>query len=118
MTTLTTETAQSGAELGQVVVRLAGELDVSTAPLLGAVVQDALGEAPKQVVIDVESLTFCDSNGLEALLDARDAAAAAGAGFRLSHVHGTLQRVLDATGLDAAFSKLTQDQGQRHRQQG
>ncbi|MFI6816082.1 STAS domain-containing protein [Nonomuraea sp. NPDC050328] len=106
MTTLTTDVH---TEAGDVLLHLAGELDSTTAPLFRAVFLQAVASRPRHIEVDMRSLTFCDSAGLQALLATRDAAAAAGVGFHLAHVQGALQRVLSVTGLDAAFSVLTRE---------
>lgn len=52
------------------VIRLAGELDVATAPQLEAVIEDLLRtDPPELVVVDAVRLTFADVIGLGILLE-------------------------------------------------
>jgi anti-sigma B factor antagonist len=54
------------------VVRLAGDLDLSTVPqLTGAIERTAaLAPRPPRVAVDLTALEFCDSTGLRALIGA------------------------------------------------
>jgi anti-anti-sigma factor len=50
------------------VIRLAGELDMSTVDVLRTTVQAELGEDIGRVTLDLSELAFCDSLGLGTLL--------------------------------------------------
>lgn len=54
------------------VLRLDGELDCATAPLVDDAIQHVLGAAdqPARLLVDVEALTFVDVSGLRPLIDA------------------------------------------------
>ncbi|MET8154755.1 STAS domain-containing protein [Sphaerisporangium sp. NPDC005289] len=87
-----------------IVVEAQGELDYRSAVIL----RDELGRAWSMpgvtaVILDVAGVTFCDSVGLSELIAALHHSQAAGQGFMLSGVQGTLLRVLTITGLRAAF---------------
>lgn len=86
-----------------VIVTLVGELDYDSAELLGEEVNTALAEHAELVLIDCAELEFCDSSGLNVLLQARLAAPAAGTRLALAGVPGALERVLDLTGTTTAF---------------
>lgn len=56
-----------------VVVRLDGELDLATAPLVADAIRAADEQVPvHRVVVDAEQLTFADASGLEPLLAVHD----------------------------------------------
>jgi anti-anti-sigma factor len=80
-------------------VSLTGELDIHSAPDVTASLADLAQQHVQSVVIDVAGLTFLDSSGLRALLSARNELQTVGAAFSLEGVSGTVERVLDATGL-------------------
>lgn len=85
-----------------VLVRLAGELDIATAPRAEEELQQAEeGAGSGTVVIDLAGLTFMDSTGLRMLVAAD--ARAHDRGRRLAIVRGpeAVQRVIQLTGLDA-----------------
>ncbi|MFJ9342344.1 STAS domain-containing protein [Streptomyces sp. NPDC101733] len=80
-------------------VRLVGELDVETVPVVRDAVRTCLDNRPALLRIDLGGVSFCDCSGLRALLWAKGEAARTGCGF---HVSGPLRpvvaRVLAATG--------------------
>jgi anti-sigma B factor antagonist len=51
------------------VIELSGELDLTTAPHLGAVL-DGMMVIPKHMIVDMSQLTFIDSTGLRLLMRA------------------------------------------------
>ncbi|HEY9476490.1 MAG TPA: STAS domain-containing protein, partial [Mycobacteriales bacterium] len=55
-------------------VRVGGELDVATAPLLRMVAHGALAGQPGQVHLHLGEVTFFDSAGLDVLIGLRSAA--------------------------------------------
>lgn len=83
-------------------VRVAGELDISTSPDL----QDALAEltgSPRRVVVDLSDLEFCDSTGLAALLGAHKALDEVGGTLELRHPSKMVVGLVQITGLDDVF---------------
>ena len=87
----------------EAVVRLAGEIDLSTAPRLSGAVTDLLTEAPPRVVLDMTGVTFCDSQGLGTLVVLSRKATLAQSYLVLVNVGDFLLRVLDITGLRPAL---------------
>ena len=87
----------------EVVVELAGEIDLSTAPRLSTMVTELLTEAPARVVLDMAGVTFCDSQGLGTLVVLSRKAALAHSCLVLTNVGDFLLRVLDITGLRPAL---------------
>ncbi|MFD9622347.1 STAS domain-containing protein [Streptomyces virginiae] len=69
-----------------VLLRLAGELDLATAPLAHQAVTTALSGRPRALCLDLTGLTFCDGTGLRAL-------------NRLTHRIHTTHTSLHLTGL-------------------
>jgi anti-anti-sigma factor len=52
-------------------VFLTGELDMATAPELSGVLDQMIEHGPQEVVIDFSGLSFVDSSGIAALVDAQ-----------------------------------------------
>jgi anti-anti-sigma factor len=75
-------------------LRLAGELDMATAPQLVGMLQ-----TEKPVVIDLRGLTFLDSSGLSALLKISTSCAC----LRLIPGPTNVQRVFEVTGTERYF---------------
>jgi anti-anti-sigma factor len=89
----------AGRDGGGACLRLAGELDLSTAPELAAAI-DRLAEAGEhRVLLDLTDLTFCDSTGMAVFVRGDNQAVAAGGWLRLTGASGRVERVLRITGL-------------------
>ncbi|GGO27453.1 hypothetical protein GCM10010116_55010 [Microbispora rosea subsp. aerata] len=86
-----------------VVVALRGELDIASGDTLRRAIRELVRQGRTKIVVDASDLGFCDSCGLEALLDARDDIHKAAGAMRLTGVHGILKIVLAATRLRDAF---------------
>lgn len=92
---------------GGALVRLDGDLDKLTAPLLRERLIELSAEGRVNVVVDTHDLEFCDSSGLWVLVSHQRAVTGDGGSLHLVGVHGVLQRVLDVTGLKAAFDHIS-----------
>lgn len=88
---------------GAVCLQLAGELDMSTAPELNAVIDRLFAEGHSRILIDLAGLTFCDSTGIAVFVRGDNAAAALGGWLRLVGATGRVERVLRVTGLADVF---------------
>ena len=77
----------------------AAELDLATAESLLASVRAALRDEPAAIVVDLAGVTFCDSSGIGALLDAQALAATAGVPLRVSGPRPVIRRSLEITGV-------------------
>jgi anti-anti-sigma factor len=87
----------------EVVLRLAGEIDMLTAAQLSTVVNEVLADPPPRIVLDLGGVTFCDSQGLGTLVVLSRKASHAQCLLVLSNVGDFLLRVLDITGLRSAL---------------
>ena len=95
---------QSRREGDTLRIALAGELDLASAPDLEQQLQNAEATSPRRIVIDLAELGFMDSTGLQALLRARERAAAAGYSLALRPGPHQVQRVFELTKTADAFS--------------
>lgn len=81
-------------------VRVAGELDLASAPLLRDVLTSADADPAREVVVELSAVTFIDCSGLAPLLEAR---AKLGERLRLSGLPRAVSQLLHLVGLDATF---------------
>jgi anti-sigma B factor antagonist len=88
---------------GEPLLRLTGDLDVVTAPLLQRRVDELLGAGHHSLLIDAASLGFCDSTGLRVLLTTRRRLSERSGALRLLRTSDLLQRLLDMSHLDASL---------------
>jgi anti-sigma B factor antagonist len=80
-------------------IPLSGELDLVGAPMILGVVRAALDDAADVVVLHLDDVTFIDSTGLRALLDATAAADDAGAELRILPGPPAVMDVVEAAAL-------------------
>jgi len=89
---------------GAHVLRLRGELDLRTVPKLRMRLAEALERGTGPVIIDLTDVTFIDSTGLSALLNALRRLTRAGRGMVLTLHEGPVLRLLRMTRLDSTFA--------------
>jgi anti-anti-sigma factor len=86
-----------------ILVRVAGELDVATAPELNDRFGELLDVGFGRVVLDLRDTTFLDSSGLHCILRMDRKSRDAGATFELVPGPPVVQRVFGLTGTDVAL---------------
>lgn len=89
---------------GATVLLLDGEVDVASADHLTDAVRDLVG--PGAVVVDFAGVSFMDSSGVRALLDAEELARAAGRAFAIVNPSRAVVRLLDLIDLRSRFVEL------------
>ncbi|MFC0432732.1 STAS domain-containing protein [Kutzneria buriramensis] len=84
-----------------VVLAVAGEVDLGTAPSLEEAVTAAVESVgAKAVRIDLAEVSFMDSTGLRVLLSGRQHAERLGIGFTVANPRPHLLKVMRVTGID------------------
>ena len=88
------------------IVRVLGELDIYTAPCLGDCLQQVIAAGSTNLAVDMENCSYLDSEGIKALIKARESA---GGRLRLSicGAKGTVLRIFRISGLDTIFDMLS-----------
>jgi stage II sporulation protein AA (anti-sigma F factor antagonist) len=82
------------------VLTLEGDLDLATASRIDAFAALAASSGKGTVLFDVSAVTFIDSQGLHALLRARQAVQAAGGVVRLRSPSPSVELLLHLAGVD------------------
>ncbi|MGW0432552.1 STAS domain-containing protein [Micromonospora sp. NPDC003197] len=82
-----------------VVVSIAGELDMATAPQLQDQITDQLDKGHTRLVFDLAELSFCDSTGLSVFVRAKNSSDEAGGVVRLAAPQRGVLRILEVSGL-------------------
>jgi len=86
---------------GQIwVVRLAGDLDVTSSEQLRTAVVRALTRHPRMVVVDLSALDYADCSGLSVLVWAHRALASDRRQLCVAGSHGAVRRLMQITGAD------------------
>ena len=89
----------------EAVLILNGEIDIATASGLRDTARRTIASRPERLVLDFAGVTFCDSQGLSALIGLNKDVRAAGARLIFINVGDFMSRLLDITGLRAAFEE-------------
>ncbi len=87
----------------EAVLVLTGEIDIATAGYLREAAARTIASPPARLVLDFAGVSFCDSQGLSALIALNRDVKAVGSRFIFINVGEFMGRLLDITGLRAAF---------------
>ncbi|MFB4281076.1 MULTISPECIES: STAS domain-containing protein [unclassified Nonomuraea] len=99
-----TLTVTSGLSRNAIIIRLEGELDVNALPVLREHLQRIWDLPPKPfLILDLGEVAFCDSMGMNELVDIMHRCESRGTRLLLGGVQGVMARVLSITGLRHAF---------------
>ena len=88
---------------GHCTITVAGEVDIATVEELVTAAEDCLSQDPRGLRVDLSQVSFIDSSGLGALVRIRNRARERGIPVELAEVPASVERVLEMTGLAAAF---------------
>lgn len=80
-------------------LRLRGEIDPHTAPLLDAQLDEVVASGAQWIGLDMSEVGFIDSSGLRVIIGARRAAQERGDHLVLRSPSPTARRLLEVTGL-------------------
>jgi anti-anti-sigma factor len=86
-------------DAGRVRVRLRGELDLATVPVVAGRLRD-LGARGEPVLLDLDELAFMDASGIRLMLTAARAAARDGWTFAVTPGSDAVRRLFEMLGLD------------------
>jgi anti-anti-sigma factor len=76
-----------------------GELDLATAPEVAGPLGEVSSDGLRKVVLDLAGLTFIDSSGMRAIVEAHRTAAQHGVEFEVLPGPRAVQRALEVAGL-------------------
>jgi anti-sigma B factor antagonist len=93
---LTVHTEQQG---DVVVLAVAGELDMATAPHLQDQITDLLDKGRNRMIFNLADLSFCDSTGLSVFVRTKNSCDETGGMVRLAAPQRGVLRILEVSGL-------------------
>lgn len=86
-----------------IVVAATGEVDLHTAPRLQRELSTLLEDGAKRLIVDLTSVEFCDSTGVNVLLEAMRRAWEQNRNLYLVNPQPAVRKVLGITGLDSVL---------------
>jgi anti-anti-sigma factor len=86
-------------ETDRTVVDVGGEIDMLTAPTMGALLRALVDQGHQPLVLDFARLTFMDASGLSVIVDIAGRLARSAAELRVRSVPAFTQRILDIAGV-------------------
>jgi anti-sigma B factor antagonist len=84
---------------------LSGEIDNVVAEDVRRQILAVARAGVSTVVVDLRAVTFCDSSGLHAIVDAGMTLVARGVDVKLSEAQPHVERILDLTGVRERFGR-------------
>ena len=86
-----------------VVLRVSGEIDIQTSPLLDDHLQRVLAEGASSITVDLGGVTFLDSTGLSVLIAGLKRCQTEAGDLRVVSPRPNVRKVFEVTGLTDAF---------------
>lgn len=99
---------------GSHTLALEGELDIASAPMLEATIEEICARRPRELIIDMTGVEFVDSSGLNAILRGKALCEERGCDFCLSPAQRPVARVFEVTRL---IDRLPLRRGRGERQE-
>jgi anti-sigma B factor antagonist len=90
-------------EAGWTVLEVVGEVDLSSAPLLRARIEELLHLGSRRLVVDLRGVGFMDSSGLSVLVASMKRMKEAGGELTVACPSESILKVFTVTGLDRLF---------------
>lgn len=97
-------TLSTSTEDGVVTVKVVGEVDTFTAPVLRSTLDSQLEQSPRELVIDLSGVQFLGSAGLAVLVETQKSARSREVALRLIATTRAVTRPLEVTGLIDLFT--------------
>jgi anti-sigma B factor antagonist len=89
------------------VVPLKGEIDLHVSPGVTAALNDVIDKKPERLVVDLSDVSYIDSAGLAALIQAMQKVEAYGGKFMLAGLQETVRSIFEISRLDQEFQSFT-----------
>jgi len=85
------------------VVPLKGEIDLHVSPTITAALNEVIDKKPERLVVDLSEVSYIDSAGLAALIQAMQRVEGYGGKFMLSGLQETVRSIFEISRLDQVF---------------
>ena len=85
------------------VLPLKGEIDLHVSPTVTAALNDVIDKKPERLVVDLTDVSYIDSAGLAALIQAMQKVEGYGGKFMLAGLQETVRSIFEISRLDQVF---------------
>ena len=85
------------------VLPLNGEIDLHVSPTITASLNQMIEKKPKRLVVDLSEVSYIDSAGLAALIEAMQKVEGYGGKFLLAELQETVRSIFEISRLDQVF---------------
>src|SRR5438094_8666730 len=85
------------------IVPLKGEIDLHVSPTVTAALNDVIDKKPERLVVDLSDVSYIDSAGLAALIQAMQKVEGYGGKFMLAGLQETVRSIFEISRLDQVF---------------
>ena len=85
------------------VVPLKGEIDLHVSPTVTSTLNDVIDKKPERMVVDLSEVSYIDSAGLAALIQAMQKVESYGGKFMLAGLQETVRSIFEISRLDQVF---------------
>jgi anti-sigma B factor antagonist len=85
------------------VLPLKGEIDLHVSPSVTASLNEIINKKPERMVVDLSDVSYIDSAGLAALIEAMQKVEGSGGKFMLAGLQETVRSIFEISRLDQVF---------------
>ena len=89
------------------VLPLKGEIDLHVSPTVTAALNEMIDKKPERLVVDLSDVSYIDSAGLAALIEAMQKVEGYGGKFMLAGLQETVRSIFEISRLDQVFQIFT-----------
>ena len=80
-----------------------GEVDLYNAPEIKEVIKEQIDNNKRQIIINLDEVSYIDSSGIGALISSLSNLKKIGGGLKIIHVHDSVKKVFELTKLTSFF---------------
>ena len=95
--------SSSPSQTGSNVLPLKGEIDLHVSPSVTASLNEMIDKKPERLVVDLSDVSYIDSAGLAALIEAMQKVDGYGGKFALAGLQETVRSIFEISRLDQVF---------------
>jgi anti-sigma B factor antagonist len=95
--------APTGRQTHSNVLPLKGEIDLHVSPTITASLNEMIEKKPEHLVVDLSDVSYIDSAGLAALIEAMQKVEGYGGKFMLAGLQETVRSIFEISRLDQVF---------------